>query len=94
MTRRPRAFNRFPSDEAVSPLPSDDATPPVTKRCLVSEEEEERAYPRKTRLPRPLRRRCHTSRRAVLPFAFGYFQQFLCVRSAGGRPFESTEHPD
>src|SRR6202000_2031428 len=35
VTRSPRAFSRAPRLEAVSPLPSEEATPPVTKRCLV-----------------------------------------------------------
>src|SRR5690349_18231490 len=35
VTRRPRARRRCPRLEAVSPLPSDEATPPVTKTCLV-----------------------------------------------------------
>ena len=35
VTRSPRAFSRLPREEAVSPLPSDEATPPVTKTCLV-----------------------------------------------------------
>src|SRR4051794_25604116 len=35
VTRRPRDFSRLPRLEAVSPLPSDEATPPVTKTCLV-----------------------------------------------------------
>src|SRR4029450_9302218 len=34
VTRRPRAFIRRPSDAAVRPLPSDEATPPVTKMCF------------------------------------------------------------
>src|SRR6478609_7035614 len=35
VTLRPRDLRRRPRDEAVSPLPSDDATPPVTNTCLV-----------------------------------------------------------
>src|SRR5215210_474091 len=35
-TRNPRATSRLPRLDAVSPLPSEEATPPVTKRCLVS----------------------------------------------------------
>ncbi len=35
VTRRPRAFNRLPRLDAVSPLPSEEATPPVTNTCLV-----------------------------------------------------------
>src|SRR3954451_3699706 len=35
VTRRPRDFSRLPRLEAVSPLPSEEATPPVTKTCLV-----------------------------------------------------------
>jgi hypothetical protein len=35
VTRRPRATRRLPRLEAVSPLPSEEATPPVTKMCLV-----------------------------------------------------------
>src|SRR5690348_17158704 len=34
-TRSPRAVSRLPRLEAVRPLPSEDATPPVTKMCLV-----------------------------------------------------------
>ena len=36
MTRMPRATNNLPNDEAVSPLPSEEATPPVTNKCLVT----------------------------------------------------------
>src|SRR5665213_3770117 len=36
VTRRPRHFNSRPSDEAVSPFPSEEDTPPVTKMYLVS----------------------------------------------------------
>src|SRR3954453_1165125 len=36
VTRSPRCLRRFPSEEAVSPLPSDEATPPVTNTCLVA----------------------------------------------------------
>src|SRR4051812_33430893 len=35
-TRSPRAVNRLPRLEAVRPLPSEEATPPVTKMCRVS----------------------------------------------------------
>src|SRR5262249_11502216 len=35
VTRRPRAFSRLPRLLAVSPLPSEEVTPPVTKTCLV-----------------------------------------------------------
>src|SRR5882757_5218589 len=35
VTRRPRAVSNWPRLEAVSPLPSEEATPPVTKTCLV-----------------------------------------------------------
>lgn len=35
VTRRPRAFSSAPRLEAVRPLPRDEATPPVTKMCLV-----------------------------------------------------------
>src|SRR3954467_5948566 len=34
VTRNPRAFSNEPRLDAVRPLPSDDATPPVTNRCL------------------------------------------------------------
>lgn len=34
-TRNPRARSKFPRLEAVRPFPSEDATPPVTKMCLV-----------------------------------------------------------
>src|SRR6266508_5344716 len=34
VTRRPRDLSRRPRDAAVRPLPSDDATPPVTKMCF------------------------------------------------------------
>src|SRR3954471_20966147 len=33
-TRRPRSLSRRPSELAVSPLPSELATPPVTKMCF------------------------------------------------------------
>src|SRR4051812_39005826 len=36
VTRRPRLLSNRPSDEAVSPLPRLDATPPVTKMCFVN----------------------------------------------------------
>src|SRR6478735_8373323 len=36
VTRSPRATSRLPREEAVNPLPSEEATPPVTKMCLVS----------------------------------------------------------
>src|SRR5829696_2408662 len=35
-TRSPLATSRLPRLDAVRPLPSEEATPPVTKRCLVS----------------------------------------------------------
>src|SRR3954451_20335217 len=35
VTRRPRALRSDPRLEAVRPLPSEEATPPVTNRCLV-----------------------------------------------------------
>src|SRR5512139_246352 len=35
VTRSPRALSRFPRLEAVRPLPREEATPPVTKTCLV-----------------------------------------------------------
>src|SRR6201747_117959 len=38
VTRRPRDCNSCPSEEAVSPLPSEEATPPVTNRCLVGDD--------------------------------------------------------
>src|SRR6187200_2059298 len=40
VTRTPRDFSRLPRLEAVSPLPREDATPPVTKMCLVGPEDE------------------------------------------------------
>src|SRR3546814_5471914 len=39
VTRRPRDLSRLPKLEAVSPLPREDATPPVTKTCLVGADE-------------------------------------------------------
>ena len=36
VTRSPRLFSSRPSDEAVSPFPRLDATPPVTKMCLAT----------------------------------------------------------
>src|SRR5256885_8892343 len=36
VTRTPRFLSRRPSEDAVSPLPSEEATPPVTKMCLVT----------------------------------------------------------
>src|SRR4051812_31260756 len=35
VTRSPRDFSRLPRLEAVSPFPREEATPPVTKTCLV-----------------------------------------------------------
>src|SRR6266511_4399573 len=35
VTLRPRAVSNCPRLDAVSPLPSEEATPPVTKTCLV-----------------------------------------------------------
>jgi hypothetical protein len=35
VTRSPRDFSRLPSEEAVRPFPSEEATPPVTNTCLV-----------------------------------------------------------
>src|SRR3569623_1744235 len=35
VTRRPRDFSRLPRLDAVSPLPSEEATPPVTNTCMV-----------------------------------------------------------
>ena len=40
VTRRPRALSRDPRLEAVRPLPSEEATPPVTNRCLVAKRAE------------------------------------------------------
>src|SRR4051794_41304010 len=37
-TRSPRPRKRWPRLEAVRPLPSEEATPPVTKMCRVAEE--------------------------------------------------------
>ena len=34
VTRRPRSLSRRPSEDAVRPLPSELATPPVTKMCF------------------------------------------------------------
>src|SRR6266571_3145493 len=42
LTRSPRSFSRRPRLEAVRPLPRLDATPPVTKRCLVETGRDER----------------------------------------------------
>src|SRR3954469_11519707 len=36
VTRRPRLLSKRPSDDAVSPLPRLEATPPVTKMCFVN----------------------------------------------------------
>ena len=36
VTRIPRAVNNCPRLEAVKPLPSEEATPPLTKMCLVA----------------------------------------------------------
>ena len=38
-TRRPRCSSSMPIEALVSPLPSELTTPPVTKMCLVMEEE-------------------------------------------------------
>ena len=36
VTRNPRVFSNRPNDDAVIPFPSEEATPPVTKTCLVT----------------------------------------------------------
>src|SRR2546421_8767228 len=36
VTCKPRAVSNWPRLEAVRPLPSEETTPPVTKRCLVA----------------------------------------------------------
>src|SRR5256885_14458231 len=36
VTCRPRAVSNWPRLDAVRPLPSEETTPPVTKRCLVA----------------------------------------------------------
>src|SRR5215212_4036169 len=36
VTRRPRALSSRPIEDAVSPFPREEATPPVTKMCLVT----------------------------------------------------------
>src|SRR5215472_6245584 len=51
VTRRPRALSRRPRLEAVRPLPRLDATPPVTKRCLVDAARDEYDAAAKGRLP-------------------------------------------
>src|SRR5215472_12716531 len=51
LTRRPRSLSRRPRLEAVRPLPRLDATPPVTKRCLVETGRDERGAVPKVRLP-------------------------------------------
>src|SRR5687768_7314162 len=48
VTRRPRALSSAPRLDAVRPLPREEATPPVTKMCLVVEDLEGMA---KTGLP-------------------------------------------
>src|SRR5215472_10538118 len=51
VTRRPRALSRRPRLEAVRPLPRLDATPPVTKRCLVDAARDENDATAKGGLP-------------------------------------------
>jgi hypothetical protein len=36
VTYKPRAVSNWPRLDAVRPLPSEETTPPVTKRCLVA----------------------------------------------------------
>src|SRR4051794_25152370 len=36
VTLSPRAFRSRPSEDAVKPFPSEEATPPVTKMCFVT----------------------------------------------------------
>src|SRR5581483_4588095 len=55
VTRSPRAFSKRPRLEAVRPLPRLDATPPVTKRCLVDATRDEYDAAAKGRLPRLIR---------------------------------------
>src|SRR5205814_7162785 len=51
VTRSPRALSRRPRLEAVRPLPRLEATPPVTKRCLVDAGRDEYGTAAKGRLP-------------------------------------------
>src|SRR6516165_388185 len=51
VTRRPRALSSRPRLEAVRPLPRLDATPPVTKRCLVDDARDENDAAGKGKLP-------------------------------------------
>ena len=51
VTRSPRSFSRRPRLEAVRPLPRLEATPPVTKRCLVETGRDECGGVAKVRLP-------------------------------------------
>ena len=66
VTRSPRDFSRLPRLEAVRPLPSEEATPPVTKTCLVGRRRcftGFHAYPRGT-APSGTRRTERAARRA------------------------------
>src|SRR5580704_19210167 len=51
VTRSPRSLSRRPRLDAVRPLPRLDATPPVTKRCLVETGRDECGAVTKLRLP-------------------------------------------
>ena len=51
VTRRPRALRSAPRLEAVRPLPREEATPPVTKMCLVVEDAKDRVCMAKRGLP-------------------------------------------
>src|SRR5699024_4948732 len=53
VTRRPRAVSNCPRLEAVSPLPSDDATPPVPKMCLVADRDAARFSDQECPVSRP-----------------------------------------
>src|SRR5689334_8402532 len=72
VTRSPRALSRRPRLEAVRPLPRLEATPPVTKRCLVNAGREEKGAAAKGRLPWSVRSGNPAGPRAIRISASGY----------------------
>src|SRR5262245_42499578 len=72
VTRSPRALSRRPRLDAVRPLPRLEATPPVTKRCLVNAGREENGAAAKGRLPWSVRSGNPAGPRAIRISASGY----------------------
>src|SRR5579871_1287512 len=95
VTRRPRLFSSRPSDDAVSPLPSELDTPPVTKMCFAKVLDLLRVqvaaggqpnlpqHPRLGANPPPFCWAFCTVSCVVRCRWFVGFEQFLCVTAGG-----------